>query len=142
MGLAAETGSGKTLAYLAPLISSLLREKRATAMPTTSASSARCCIVMFGVAAMCTGHMHALSLGSCTAVRINCELLRMIAVSTSDIGRLMAFWCCAPMQPWAARYPPQARPLQAPALRTLDSFPFYSLAACFTMANSIRDSKT
>ena len=41
MGLAAETGSGKTLAYLAPLISSLLREKRSASTPASAVPSAR-----------------------------------------------------------------------------------------------------
>ena len=66
-GLAAETGSGKTLAYLAPLISSLLREKRASSMPTSSVSSARCCSILSSIAgALRACQMHALSLGSCT----------------------------------------------------------------------------
>ena len=39
VGLAAETGSGKTLAYLAPLISSLLRERRSSSNSGLSASA-------------------------------------------------------------------------------------------------------
>ena len=71
-GLAAETGSGKTLAYLAPLISSLLREKRASSMPTSSVSSARCCSVSSSIAgAMHACQMHASSLESCTKACIN-----------------------------------------------------------------------
>ena len=39
VGLAAETGSGKTLAYLAPLISSLLKERRNNSSSSSSSST-------------------------------------------------------------------------------------------------------
>ena len=87
-GLAAETGSGKTLAYLAPLISSLLREKRASSMPTSSVSSARYCSVSPSIAgAMRACQMLSLCLGSCTKACIHCEQLHLHAVSMSDTGR-------------------------------------------------------
>ena len=142
-GLAAETGSGKTLAYLAPLISSLLREKRASNMPTSSVSSARCCSVLPGIAiAVRACQMHALSLGSCTTACITCQLLHLHAVSMSDIGLLMAFWCCAPMQPWAARYAPQARLPAGTRPHWFDLHSHsYPSARCFMMPGTIRGDK-